>query len=291
MASKNQISKVVNGRGIWKDLKGNSMHYIMVTIWEGHWDNIPHNETYYTSRVIRPSRASELVDYTPTIFVKLNEDTREIEKAWQGEVHSIRRKGNRVYFTVDINSELADVHPYKGLPIGWHVRHVIAEPESDLTFHPPFFRTIRETGSWQEFEDLTFYLLKILGIHTIYKFEKQRGRADGFFKFGNLAVIYDSTLESNFEAEKADQIENFRRQLKSGFIDIPEYPAKEEFPGHDKQVWIVTRGESRLIGKFNGILVKEICVGDLINIYEYRMKKILSGRDLEDKLKRIGQTK
>jgi len=45
---------------------------------------------------------------------------------------------------------------------------------------------------------------------------KQKGRPDGFFVFGkHLAVIYDCTLEKDFEKEKNQQIDNYVNQLKN----------------------------------------------------------------------------
>jgi len=46
------------------------------------------------------------------------------------------------------------------------------------------------------FEEYTYYLLRLVGINKIYRYENQRGSTDGFFVFKNLIVIYDTTLES-----------------------------------------------------------------------------------------------
>lgn len=68
---------------------------------------------------------------------------------------------------------------------------------------PDFFGKLIATENWQEFEKYTYYLLKLVGIQTVYNFwgERQAGKADGFFKIGNLAVLYDCTLRSG-EIEK-----------------------------------------------------------------------------------------
>jgi len=46
------------------------------------------------------------------------------------------------------------------------------------------------------FEEYIYYLLRLVGINKICRYENQRGSADGFFVFKNLIVIHDTTLES-----------------------------------------------------------------------------------------------
>jgi len=64
-------------------------------------------------------------------------------------------------------------------------------------------------------------------IHNIIKFEFQREYPDGFFKFGNLAVAYDTTLEHDFEKLKRQQIKNFlyhhskKGEIERGFSIRP----------------------------------------------------------------------
>ena len=59
--------------------------------------------------------------------------------------------------------------------------------------HPPFFQLLLSSGNWQQFEEYTHYLFKLLGIQSTYTYvqSEQAGRADGFFKYGNLAVLYE----------------------------------------------------------------------------------------------------
>lgn len=82
---------------------------------------------------------------------------------------------------------------------------------------PKVFADLRncEKRDFGEFEDSTYMALRLLGIHRAYKFpqDQQAGEADGFFKFLNLAVIYDCTLSNNFEDTKKQQIENYCNQL------------------------------------------------------------------------------
>ena len=111
---------------------------------------------------------------------------------------------------------------------------------SDSDLVPAFFSRLPSTNNWKEFEEHTYYLLKLLGIQTAYNFldERQAGKADGFFKLGNLAVIYDCTLDrGDIENSKSEQINNYCNRLKQGSIEISG-STTEEFYNYHKQVWI-----------------------------------------------------
>lgn len=133
------------------------------------------------------------------------------------------------------------------------------------------------------FEDGVFLLLRLLGIYTAYQYPRseQAGEADGFFMIESLAVMYDCTLRENFESYKQTQIENFRNQLSQktqltfkvrktdGGVGRKTVP----LPGK-KQVWIITKGETRELEDFGGIKVKEIAVADLCKVLERRLHDI-----------------
>jgi hypothetical protein len=125
---------------------------------------------------------------------------------------------------------------------------------------------------WKEFENHTFWLLKLIGIHRLYRFEKQRGNADGFFIFGNLAVIYDCTLEEEFDETKKQQIQNYHAQLKSGKLEHEK--TFYDISHRQKQVWITSRGSPRVIKQIDDITVKEVPVQELIKIYKTRIKRV-----------------
>lgn len=159
--------------------------------------------------------------------------------------------------------------------------------ESEL--HPPFFDKLLSTGDWKEFERYTYYLLKLLGIQAVYTFvdERQAGKADGFFKFGNLAVMYDCTLGAqDIEENKKEQIINYCNRLRQGSIELSG-GTTEEFHNHHKQVWLITRRVSRRIKLINGIVIKEVAVRDIIDLYQERLKGIMSDEHLETKFRNI----
>jgi len=190
----------------------------------------------------------------------------------------------------------ADVHPFAGLfdkakariqRLWNRSRPQILQDISDL--QPGFFDKLCVTENWQEFEEYTYYLLKLAGIQTVYHFlgENQAGKADGFFKIGNLAVLYDCTLRSgHVELNKQEQIKNYCYQLQQGSIDLSEN-IKEEFYHHHKQIWIITKGTSRQIRIINSIEIKEIGISDIICLYQERLTKNMSHQMLEMKLQNL----
>jgi len=163
----------------------------------------------------------------------------------------------------------------------------ILQNVSDL--QPGFFEKLSVTENWKEFEEYTYYLLKLVGIQTVYHFlgEIQAGKADGFFKIGNLAVLYDCTLRSGqIELNKQEQIKNYCYQLQQGSIDLSEN-IKEEFFHHHKQIWIITKGTSRQIRVINTIEIKEIGISDIICLYQERLTENMSQQMLEMKLQNL----
>lgn len=158
---------------------------------------------------------------------------------------------------------------------------------SDLV--PAFFHKLLSTHNWREFEEYTYYLLKILGIQTAYNFldERQAGKADGFFKLGNLAVTYDCTLNKrDIESSKGEQINNYCNRLKQGSIEISG-STTEEFYNHHKQVWIITQGTTRQIKVVNAIEVREVAVQDIMSLYQERLTTMMSDQSLEMQLRNL----
>jgi hypothetical protein len=68
------------------------MRYIMVTSWEGHWNNLSGNRTYYTERMLRNGMdISKLKENTETIFIKKHKIEKTVECCWEGKVFGLRR--------------------------------------------------------------------------------------------------------------------------------------------------------------------------------------------------------
>ena len=145
------------------------------------------------------------------------------------------------------------------------------------------------TNNWKEIERNTYYLLKLLGIPLTYNFldERQAGKADGFFKIGNLAVIYDCTLyKGDIERNKSEQINNYYNCLKQGRMEISQNTT-EEFYSHHKPVWIITQNQTRQIKVINSIEIKEIAIQDIMNLYQERLITTLSDQFLEIQLRNL----
>jgi hypothetical protein len=260
--------------------------YLMITNFSNHWDNI--KRTTYTTSFVSDEVKNHLADHE-TLFVKIDSSSnKRIIKVWEGRVSNIIQTGNKISFDVIIAREIKE---YIALDIDikqpyWRFYDEVKE--NVLDYAPPFFEKLLTTKDWRYFEDETFKLLKLLGINNVFKFTNQRGEADGFFKFENLAVIYDTTLEDDFENKKKTQMENFCAQLQMGSILINEQNTIQTFHECQKQVWIITRGSSRIISKHNNILIKEISIVDIMDLYLERLDSQCTTDILENKLRVIG---
>lgn len=145
------------------------------------------------------------------------------------------------------------------------------------------FKRILLTTDKDEFEDLIFLLLRTLGIHSLYQYDKrnQAGRADGFFIISNLAVMYDCTLRQPFEDYKRDQIENYVNKLEQTQLTFDlrssdgatKTKKTVNINGKTKQVWIITKGKTREILDYSRIKIKEISVNDLIWQLQIKLNK------------------
>lgn len=265
------------------------MQYIMVTHWDGHWDQCTNNTTRYSRNMLKGAmNEKRIIENTTTIFIKINQENRNIEKCWAGTTYDFSKLDKYVIrFKVNVEREISCPDKYANYAPGWYVDEEEVEIDVDTTspLKPPFFLTLQTTNDWQQFERYTFYLLKLLGIHEIYKYETQKGQADGFFKIGNLAVIYDCTLDESFEKSKYEQINNYCAQLASGTVEYDNISTS--VTSCHKEVWIITRGTKRVIKKQNEIIVKEIAIDDLLQIYQKRLLYNWDTNNVENQLREI----
>jgi len=281
--------------------------YVMITDWNDHWDEI--ESTSYTTSLIKfDLQSHQLVENAPTLFIKVEEKTHKIIGAWFGYVRNFRKEKKKIRFDVqreekvNLNEALNIIKSIDAIPKpespkpGWYLASQIKslEPEeSDL--YPPFFYNLIKTKDHSEFEDLVFQLLKLIGINNICKIDRKRqaGMEDGFFVFKNLAVIYDCTLKTDL-TDKKEQINNYCRRLDDE-VELSCKSKEKPFniKNKKKQVWIITRNKTQKIKDYPGdngesILVKEISINDLIEIYIKRMKENLIEEELERILENLG---
>lgn len=102
------------------------MRYVMVTDWDGHWDGLINNSTYYTTNMFgRRMNGTKIKENIRTIFVKKKRETGELEKTWVGKVYNCRksrfRNKLRIHFNVEIDHEIICPSKYVNYPTGWYV--------------------------------------------------------------------------------------------------------------------------------------------------------------------------
>jgi len=191
--------------------------------------------------------------------------------------------GNKVEFEVTESSSGRSVKNLKLLTENSNIVTVsntsFADYEKDIIDR---LKKIINITNCNDFEDGVYLVLKLMGIHKLFQFDRgsQAGKADGFFILENMAVMYDCTLHQDFESFKEEQIENYINKLsqKSQItfdvqkLDGSTAPKTLQISGKTKQVWIITKGESKELRDFDSIKIKEVSVHDLINTLSKRIK-------------------
>ena len=224
--------------------------------------------------MFRGKMREELIeDNTETIFIKKNRQTKVPEKAWIGKVNNFKITDDKIFFDVIINKEIPIPQEHKDKTEGWYIieEQIVRKIPQEIMLYPPFLFVFQETKDWKHFEDYVYFLLKLIGINNIYKYEKQKGLPDGFFKLKRLAVLYDCTLERDFMKSKEQQIKNFCFQLSEDCIKI----GRNEIPirSCSKEVWIITKGQSNIKQKIGEVTVKEVSIFSLFEVYRFRLEK------------------
>ena len=128
------------------------------------------------------------------------------------------------------------------------------------------------------FEDFCFTVFKLLGIETVYQYPRknQGGRADGLFKYNSLEVIYDCTLNEDYngkEHEKKEQITNYTESINRTQTTIGDRTIKIN-SNNEKQVWIITKGETKKISQIENVKVIEVDIRDIISIYGKKISEL-----------------
>lgn len=278
------------------------VQYIMVTNWELHWDKLSakwNNSTIFTLPIIKDNLSNAVwPSEATTLFIKKTKENA-FEKAWLGKTKNFRKDPNNgkpaVRFEVVELVEIDCPLEYKLYTNGWHLNKKTQPLPFSISdnfiknnhLQPAFFNEMKSCDALT-FELHCFHLLRLLGIHDIHKFpqDDNRGKADGFFRFHTLSVIYDATLETNFQKKKETQIENYINQLKKEKIsfDFINYSIKDT----QRQVWIITRGNNVTIIKTEDhIKVKEIPFARLIELYNKRLDEEVGTDELWDILKNL----
>ena len=271
-------------------------HHIMVTCFQGHWDKIKDNHAYYTSRMLRFQLGTEKPQTDlPVIFIK-RENRGPVEKAWIGRVSNFEKKpyandNHKWWFNVQLEKEIICPNDLKSYGEGWYIEDRPVADEAIKTnshelYDPPFINKLLTTSQWREFEDHTYDLLRVSGINEMHRFDpaNQSGKADGLFKIGKTVVIYDCTLEQNFEKRKAAQITNYANLLNSNIIDLEDRTMN--ITNCEKFVWIIRKDnpDPPKMKQADDVIIKVLPIQTLINLYRKRLKHHWNERHLEKEI-------
>lgn len=271
--------------GISKDSKRFANEVVLV--------NQEDSDTSSVSEIRFRGHIKTILSDKPAGYITLNDNSEDlyfVAKEVDGNGFETLKMGDSVTFTIGTSR---DGRKFANkIKIIHDTSTVEKKPSLPVTLSTPVtyndlkkqiieqFKRILLTTDKDEFEDLIFLLLRTLGIHSLYQYDKrnQAGRADGFFIMSNLAVMYDCTLRQGFEDYKSDQIENYVNKLEQTQLtfdlrssDGAKKKKTVNINGKTKQVWIITKGQTREIRDYGNIKVKEVSVNDLIWLLQLKL--------------------
>jgi len=96
------------------------MYYILTTYFQNHWDQITSNRTYYSKQFL-DLKSDQIVNNTPTIFLRINKVSKNIEKAWVGKIYDIEETQEKINYSVHIDTEIELEPEFTRTKIGWFV--------------------------------------------------------------------------------------------------------------------------------------------------------------------------
>lgn len=99
------------------------MHYILVTDFPNHWDNIKGDMTSYPPKMVKGMKPDKLASGVDTVFIKKYSGSDDIEKAWSGKVLDIQRIPGSIFFRVEIEKEIECPEKYFNYGNGWYVEN------------------------------------------------------------------------------------------------------------------------------------------------------------------------
>jgi len=272
------------------------MKYLMITKQSLAFSAIGDFQESYPKGMIHDNISStNIIENSECIFVNKSK-----KKLFQGIFYNVvKDEGNQIYFKIKIEKELVyNVH-YDFKTPGWYIlleeklqneKNILIHTQTEQRysdFFPQFFNEISTTNDFRRFEELTYYLLKIIGINDLIKIDplNAAGKADGFFRIGKLVVMYDATLNKNYLEFKEAQIKAYSDRLKEGKF---QFEHKEfTFEDFKKAVWIITKGETKLLKRKDNIKIMEVNIEKLISIYSSRLHYNWDEQELEENLLNI----
>jgi hypothetical protein len=93
------------------------MGYLMVTTWENHWEGVA--RSYFTRKDIR-FPVEEIREGTETVFVRVNRETRQPERAWRGSPRDFVVESDRVRFSPGPLQRIEVPEGHCQYDVGWY---------------------------------------------------------------------------------------------------------------------------------------------------------------------------
>lgn len=283
-------------------------NYIMVTDFDNHWDK--KEATTFPISMLKDGLTKDAILKTnsenQTIFIKIGTDAN-IQSIWLGNIFNINydSQTNKISFSIkiDIKADELKSKYSKYNKSGWYRNteneqaNIVGNTNTNSKDNTrsilalPLLDKISKTTDFREFEDYTFYLLKLIGLNFVLQYprDQQAGRADGFIKIKSVAILYDCTLKTNYYDDKSTQINNYAHQLASGEIRLDNHIINTAGTDIHNFVWIITKGNFKKHITYNNTKILEIPISLLIELYFKRLEKNFTEDDLENEILQLAQ--
>ena len=260
------------------------MYYILTTFFQDHWDQVRNNRTGYKLEYVNiPSE--QLINNTPTIFLRINRQTREIEKAWLGKVFDIETTEDKLNFSLIIDSEIEVQPEFVRTNINWYVIDSLLElnrEELDSVKSDKLNIHVLE-GNWD-----SGWALDIHSLHSVKlpdsKFDTTHTLIGGYLnklKYWKDKTFAPKITELACQFLKSNEFSNILAQTDV-IIPVPPSDEKRVF----QPVYELAEGISKNISKQLDLnyLKKLKSTSEIKSIdeIEKRKKILLNAFDVED---------
>ncbi len=243
--------------------------YVFVTDKKWLWINA--TKAYYPTFMLKNSITTEFFVNSKgrtTIFVKIDKNGGKVQEVHEGRIAKIELRDDKIHFEYDSLKPISKDKYFAFNKSGCYLDTNNYSQMQKESRYQKELKLLLELTNNENFENKVHELIYQFHVDLrIVPRKEQAGKSDGFFKINRLNVLYDATLQGNFETFKATQIDNFVSQMKKRYIDF----GKERFSldvESEKQVWIVTKNHDQHIRTEDGIKIRAVSVSYLYNLLE-----------------------
>ncbi|MDX1904053.1 MAG: hypothetical protein SFU27_07840 [Thermonemataceae bacterium] len=260
----------------------NSNHsYVLVTPFSDLW--LGKNNASFPSGMFYDGIKAQDLESSKVIFIKTDKNGGIVQTVHEGVIKQVTSESNKIHFEYGDLEPISSQDYTKFTKSGCHLNKNKLNQVQEKSEYQKMCDILLQLTNNEEFESKVHKLMYQfhVDLRTIPR-KEQAGKSDGFFKINRLHVLYDVTLQDNFETFKETQINNFVSQMNKGYI----YFGKERLSLNaesDKQVWIITKNCDKYLYTEDGIKVRAVSVKYLCDLLQ-RFNNKFSSNEEQSKL-------